>query len=194
MPLLRDDAPAPGPDGPDPAASLAAARAGDPAAFARLHRAFLPVVHGIALAHVGPDDADDVTQEAFLAMHRRLDDLRDPAALPGWVVAVARNAARDRLRRRARDPAPRAGDAGLEAVAARAPADRGDGGAALRARVLAALASVPEAYREALVWRLVEGLTGPEIAARTGRSPGAVRVHLCTGLARLRAALGKEPL
>ncbi|MBL9088883.1 MAG: sigma-70 family RNA polymerase sigma factor [Planctomycetia bacterium] len=183
----------------DPAATLAAtfaaARAGDAAAFDALHRRFVGVVHGIALARVGPDDADDVTQEVFLTLHRRLADVRDPAALPGWVCTVATHAALDRVRRRARervalgavgDPGPR------EARAPAAPDPAGDADAALRARALAALQSLPEAYREALVWRLVEGLTGPEIAARTGRSPGAVRVHLCKGLALLRARLAED--
>ena len=41
------------------------------------------------------------------------------------------------------------------------------------------------------MWRLVEGLSGPEIAARTGLTPASVRVNLCRGMAMLRAQLGK---
>ncbi|MFO0931419.1 MAG: sigma-70 family RNA polymerase sigma factor [Planctomycetota bacterium] len=200
MSLLRDDPDRPAP--PDLAATLAAARAGDAAAFDALHRRFAGVVHGIALARVGPDDADDVTQEVFLTLHRRLGDVREPAALPGWVCAVATHAAVDRARRRAREREVERAAADPGAREARPPAlpttraDAAGGGAdddaALRARALAALQTLPEAYREALVWRLVEGLTGPEIAARTGRSPGAVRVHLCKGLALLRARLAED--
>lgn len=47
----------------------------------------------------------------------------------------------------------------------------------------------PEAYRETLLLRLVEGLTGPEIAERTGLTAGSVRVNLHRGMALLRAAL-----
>lgn len=200
MSLLRDDPGLPAPP-PDLAATLAAARAGDAAAFDALHRRFAGVVHGIALARVGPDDADDVTQEVFLTLHRRLGDVREPAALPGWVCAVATHAAVDRARRRAREREveravgdPGAREARPLALPAAPGADAAGGGddAALRARALAALQTLPEAYREALVWRLVEGLTGPEIAARTGRSPGAVRVHLCKGLALLRARLAED--
>ena len=56
--------------------------------------------------------------------------------------------------------------------------------------VLAAIRRLPEAYRETLVLRLVEGLTGPEIAERTGLQPGSVRVNLHRGMQMLREALG----
>ncbi|MBK7861196.1 MAG: hypothetical protein IPJ65_21815 [Archangiaceae bacterium] len=49
---------------------------------------------------------------------------------------------------------------------------------------------LPEAYRETLAMRLIEGLTGPEIAERTGLTPGSVRVNLHRGMQQLKAALG----
>jgi len=55
--------------------------------------------------------------------------------------------------------------------------------------VLAAIQRLPEAYRETLVLRLVEGMTGPEIAERTGLTPGSVRVNLHRGMQMLREAL-----
>jgi RNA polymerase sigma-70 factor (ECF subfamily) len=61
-----------------------------------------------------------------------------------------------------------------------------------RAEALAALAaiqSLPEAYRETLVLRLVEGMTGDEIARRTGLTPASVRVNLHRGMKRLREVL-----
>ena len=64
----------------------------------------------------------------------------------------------------------------------------------LAERVLACLQRLPDAYRETLVWRLVEGLTGPEIAARTGMTEGSVRVNLHRGLALLRPWIEKEGL
>lgn len=57
---------------------------------------------------------------------------------------------------------------------------------------LEAIRSLPEAYRETLILRLVEGMTGPEIAARTGLTPASVRVNLHRGMKHLRAKLGKE--
>jgi RNA polymerase sigma-70 factor (ECF subfamily) len=56
--------------------------------------------------------------------------------------------------------------------------------------VLEAVRSLPEAYRETLILRLVEGMSGPEIAARTGLTPGSVRVNLHRGMKQLREKLG----
>jgi RNA polymerase sigma-70 factor (ECF subfamily) len=56
--------------------------------------------------------------------------------------------------------------------------------------VLNAVLSLPEAYREPLILRLVEGMTGPEIAARTGLTHGSVRVNLHRGMQQLREILG----
>jgi RNA polymerase sigma-70 factor (ECF subfamily) len=60
------------------------------------------------------------------------------------------------------------------------------------AEALAAIRALPEAYRETLMMRLVEGMTGPEIAARTGLEPGSVRVNLHRGMKLLRRKLGME--
>ena len=48
---------------------------------------------------------------------------------------------------------------------------------------------LPEAYRETLILRLVEGMTGPEIAAQTGLTHESVRVNLCRGMKMLRELL-----
>jgi RNA polymerase sigma-70 factor (ECF subfamily) len=52
--------------------------------------------------------------------------------------------------------------------------------------VLDTIRSLPDAYRETLILRLVEGLSGPEIAAQTGLSPDSVRVNLHRGMKMLR--------
>jgi len=59
--------------------------------------------------------------------------------------------------------------------------------------VLEAVMSLPDAYRETLILRLVEGMTGPEIAARTGMTHGSVRVNLHRGMEQLRAKLSPYP-
>ena len=60
--------------------------------------------------------------------------------------------------------------------------------------VMAAIRKLPEAYREPLVLRLVEGMTGEEIAARTGLKPASVRVNLHRGMKQLRALMAKGGL
>jgi len=57
------------------------------------------------------------------------------------------------------------------------------------ASVLEAIRNLPDVYRETLILRLVEGMTGPEIAERTGLTHGSVRVNLHRGMLQLRAVL-----
>ncbi len=166
-------------------ALVVAARGGDRAAFARLYDRFAAAVHAVALARVAWSECGDVVQDVFLQAWQRLPSLREPAAFPGWLMAIARHRATDVARApRAAARPPRPGDDGeLEGVVAPVPA------AEVR-EALAAIRALPEAYRETLVMRLVEGLTGPEIAERTGMQPGSVRVHLHRGMMLLRARLG----
>ena len=168
--------PAPGasPDAP----LIAAARRGDQAAFGRLHDRYAPMVHGLLLARVGVQEAEDLTQESFLHAMRKIATLRDLDAFGPWLAAIARNLAADHKRRR-RPTSPLA-----EIVEPAYQSPCGEAG-----EILAALGAVPEAYRETLMMRLVEGLSGPEIARRTGLTIGSVRVNLHRGMAKLRAKL-----
>lgn len=163
------------------------APAARPFDFADVHRDFARLVHGIAVAVVGPGDAEDAAQDAFLAIHRGLEGVRDREALPAWLSRVARNACLDFVRRQRRRPPIEGSD--VEQIPAERPAS---GGGELARRVLDLVRSLPEAYRETLVLRLVEGLDGPEIAELTGMTPGSVRVNLCRGMAMLRPLLEKE--
>nr|WP_255527980.1 sigma-70 family RNA polymerase sigma factor [Pseudoxanthomonas sp. PXM02] len=145
-----------------------------------MFRRFAPVVHGILLARLEPADADDLTQDVFETALTRLPSLREDAAFPGWIVSIARHAALDAARRRTP----------LTGVAMDEVADSADVEERVEAqRSLEAIRTLPDAYRETLLLRLVEGMTGPEIAERTGLAPGSVRVNLHRGMALLRTAL-----
>lgn len=172
------------PSARDETASLVeAAREGDRPAFAELYRRYARMVHGILTARVPRADVDDLVQDVFLQAMRRIASLRDPAAFGGWLAAIARNHGNDHLRQaRATEP--------LDDAAA---VVTGDGTAGLEAQaVLSALRALPEAYRETLVLRLVEGMTGPEIAAATGLTPASVRVNLHRGMKQLRERLERR--
>lgn len=163
----------------EPADLVRRARGGDRAAFAELYRRFSRAVHGVVLARVPYQDAGDVVQDVFAAALARLPQLTDPAAFPGWLLAIARHRAIDHVR--SRSPAP---TEALPDVAV--PASR----QSEVAEVLAALRALPEAYQETMILRLVEGLSGPEIAEQTGLTPGSVRVNLHRGMRLLRERLG----
>lgn len=157
------------------AAWARAAAAGDRVAFGRLYDRFAPMVHGVLLAMTRPSAADDLVQEVFLKALRHLDEIRTPESVGGWLRTIARNVARD-AHRAARDPEGLPDDLAAPVAAA-------DGRDARE--VLDTVRSLPEAYRETLTLRLVEGMTGPEISLRTGLTPGSVRVNLCRGMKML---------
>jgi RNA polymerase sigma-70 factor (ECF subfamily) len=165
----------------DPCEALVlAARSGDQEAFTRLYGLYAPLVHGVLLARVPYGEVGDLVQDVFLVAFRSLRTLRDCTRFGPWVAMIARNRAID-FHRRARETE--------ELHEGLAQAERPSAEAA---EVLEIIRSLPEAYRETLVLRLVEGMTGPEIASRTGLQPASVRVNLHRGMKLLREKLGTK--
>jgi RNA polymerase sigma-70 factor (ECF subfamily) len=162
---------------------VVAVQGGNRAAFGGLYERFHRVVHAVALARVPACDAGDVVQEVFADVWIKIVRLREPAAFPGWILTMARNRATDAARRRR--PTDVAADLAVELAVG--PPPRVEAAAALRA-----IRELPDTYRESLIMRLVEGLTGPEIAEHTGMTPDSVRVHLHRGMKLLRERLGGE--
>ena len=157
-----------------------AACRGNQSAFERLYVRYSRMVHGILLARVPPSEVDDLVQDVFLSMLREIGRLREPASFGGWLAAVARNRARDFHRQ----------SHASEELPSEIPGARPRVAEALAA--LEAIRSLPQAYRETLILRLVEGMSGEEIAARTGLTAASVRVNLHRGMKMLRETLGKE--
>jgi len=164
----------------DEAALIRAAQAGDRAAFGALYQQFARMVHGILVAHVAYADAEDLMQDVFMKAMQQIAGLRETGAFGGWLGAIARRAAFDHRRR------SRLLDAFPETIAG---VDRPDGEAF---EVLGMIQELPESYRETLALRLVEGMTGPEIAMRTGLTEASVRVNLCRGMKMLRERLERQ--
>jgi len=162
------------------AALVASVRAGDREAFARLYEIYSPLVHGVLLARVPYDEVGDLVQDVFLLAFRKLGSLRDAARFGPWVAMIARNRAND-FHRRARETEE------LREEFAQCESRETEAREALEI-----IRGLPEAYRETLVLRLVEGMTGPEIAARTGLQPASVRVNLHRGMKLLRERLGMK--
>jgi RNA polymerase sigma-70 factor (ECF subfamily) len=168
---------------PDLARLVRAALRGDGGALDQLYRRFGRTVHGVLLARLGREDAEDVFHDVFVHAFVHLAELKEPAAFGGWICAIARRRAIDHVRRlRPTEP--------LEDRYA--SPDRPDVTAEARA-ALDAIQALPEAYRETLTLRLVEGLSGPEIAALTDLTPESVRVNLHRGFRLLRERLGVRP-
>lgn len=157
--------------------------AGDRDMFGRLYELYAPLVHGVLLARMPRSEVEDVVQDIFLHALRKLHTLRDANAFGPWIAMIARNRAMD-FHRRSR-----------ETVEVTDDLKSNDSSGAKAEEILAIIRTLPDAYRETLVLRLVEGMTGPEIAGRTGLTPASVRVNLHRGMKLLRAKLGfKEGL
>ncbi|HYX29678.1 MAG TPA: sigma-70 family RNA polymerase sigma factor [Pyrinomonadaceae bacterium] len=146
--------------------------------FGRLYEMYAPLVHGVLLARVPRDEVDDLLQDIFLHALRKLHTLRNPTAFGPWIAMIARNRAMD-FHRASRDTVEVE-----EHTAIAKPSDR------TATEALALIRQLPEAYRETLVLRFVEGMTGPEIASRTGLTPASVRVNLHRGMKLLREKMG----
>jgi RNA polymerase sigma-70 factor, ECF subfamily len=152
--------------------------AGDREAFGEIYQKFAPLVHGIVLARVPHDDVPDVVQEVFLSAYNNIETLRERNAIGAWLVRIARNRSAEFYRR------ARTTEELSDELTSKNNPD------AEAREILAAIRTLPDAYRETLVLRLVEGMTGNEIAAKTGLKPESVRVNLHRGMELLRQTLG----
>ena len=171
----------------DDGALVSSAREGDRAAFGLLYDRYGRMVHGILLCRVPPREVDDLVQEVFLAALRQLHALRDASRFGAWLATITRNRANDYFRKSGPEAAV------TEPVSEEQTEGRPSNPAEAQeaALILAVVRTLPDAYREPLILRRVEGLTGPEIAARTGLTHGSVRVNLCRGMQMLREKLGE---
>ncbi|HEY0077781.1 MAG TPA: sigma-70 family RNA polymerase sigma factor [Pyrinomonadaceae bacterium] len=155
-----------------------AARGGDREAFGELYALYAAMVHAVLLARVPYGEVRDLVQDVFLLAFRKLSTLREASAFGPWLAMIARNRAMD-FHRRSRETEE------LSEQLSRPPTPLAEA-----SEVLEVIRGLPEAYRETLVMRLVEGMTGPEIAEQTGLQPDSVRVNLHRGMKLLREKLG----
>jgi RNA polymerase sigma-70 factor (ECF subfamily) len=165
---------------------VGAARNGDREAFGHLYRRYARIVHGVLLAKVPLSDVDDLVQDVFMTALRHLSKVREAEKFGAWLAAIARNRGND-YHRRSRPEDQLTDDSPYTNVSS--SGDSRDDEAAV---ILETIRSLPDSYRETLILRLVEGMTGPEIAARTGMTHGSVRVNLHRGKQQLREKLSSN--
>ena len=128
--------------------------------------------------------AEEVVQDAFVAMHKSWRRMRDPDRALAYLRQSVVNGARSALRRQAVAARHRAADA------PDAPSAEHSALVALEhADVLAGLRSLPERQREVLVLRYYADLSEADIADALGISRGAVKSHASRGMAALRTRL-----
>lgn len=169
--------------------------------FPGIYEAYHGRVRAWVAKLIGPDEADDVTQEVFVKIGRSLNTLKDPSKLSSWVFAIAANAVRDAARKRSSRP-----DRMTEG---REGAGEGRDGAAMLAEIpddrsrspeeriarnemvacyLDYVSQLPRSYYEVYVLSELEALSCGQIARRLSLSAGAVKIRLH----RARAQLNKK--
>src|SRR4051812_48766949 len=165
------------------------AQAGDREAFGVLVEQFQRTVHAICLRRLGnPSEALELTQEVFLHVMRRIDQLREPERFAGWLRQVTVRMAINRATRRTALPsvepsvlegASEHGDAPLDQLITQE-----------RARhVREALGRLKTLDRETLVAFYIHGESLVEIADRLDAPIGTIKRRLHTARKRLKAEL-----
>jgi RNA polymerase sigma-70 factor (ECF subfamily) len=134
--------------------------------------------------------AEDVVQEAFLRLVFRIEQLEQQDALDGYVLRAVRNLALNAQRK------AKAGARAVEAVSGpileAAPDASTTPDPDEREAISCALLELPPDQREVVHLRVWEGLSFPEIAARTGAPLGTLHSRYRYAMERLRARLGRS--
>ncbi len=178
----------------DEAALVALARAGDRAAFDSLVRRHADGLYAVVVRLCfDRDEAEEVTQEAFLRAWRGLPGFRGDARFFTWLYRIGVNEARRRAdgRRRGADVVVESLDEQREHASrdrSIQPADRAER-ADLRRTLDAAITALPVDQRAAVVLRDVEGLSTAEAAAVLGLHEAAFKSRLHRARKRLRTGL-----
>lgn len=160
---------------------------------ASAHRALLSALSGHLRAYYrsklvragrGPEEIEDLVQEALMAIHTRRDTYDPAELLTPWVYAIARYKLIDHLRHSQSKQANVPIEEALEVMAA-------DDRAATESRLDLAklLTKLPEKARSAVRYVKIEGLSVVEAAARCGISESAVKINIHRGLKALSAAI-----
>ncbi len=157
------------------------ARKGDVQMYNRLVSRWEKRVFNYLLRIVGsPDDAQDVSQEAFLKAYQSLARLDDPARFGPWLYRIAHNEAISLIRRRRPSE-----DVDLAAM----PAARSLAGVELSLAVETALGRLTPEQREAVLLKVYEGFKFDEIAGILGCPASTVKSRVYTGLEQLKLML-----
>ena len=180
------------PDTTVPTELVAAAQRGERRAVERIVQENAPWIRSVIYGMTGRRDlVDDVAQQVWISVWRRIADLQDPGRLRSWLYSIARNAAIDALdaeRRRPRalpveERQPAADDQGGKGPVS--VLESREVGAALQR----AIESLPAIYREPFVLRHLENWSYAEIGAALGLIEDTVETRLVRARRLLREAL-----
>ncbi|HEY6256722.1 MAG TPA: sigma-70 family RNA polymerase sigma factor [Xanthobacteraceae bacterium] len=173
---------------------MAAAQAGDRAAYEALLRDCVGVIAGVARRQGVPADRiDDVVQDTLVTVHRARQTYDPARSFTAWLAVIAERRAVDLLRKTGRHAvreihAPLAYERHTDESAG---TGRSAFGPEATRRLGEAVADLPARQREAVQHLVLQERSLAETAAATGRSTGSLKVNLHRALKSLRARLGQ---
>lgn len=172
-------------------------QAGDLVAFEQLVERYQDMVYGLAHSILrSPEDAEEAAQDAFVKLYRARDRFDGERALEPWLLRIAGNVCRDRLRRRRASRLPVEGDFDGEDGTRHLPdpksVDPAAGSAGMGHAVRQALGELSERARLPLELKYFRGLTNQQIAAALDMSVSNVKVQVARGKDLLQGRLERE--
>lgn len=168
---------------------LAAAQAGDTAAYRDFLTASAPFVRALARRRLPEDAVEDVVQDVLLTVHRIRHTYEPGRAVEPWLAAITARRAIDALRRSGRSRESH------HPIAYETYADpaANEGEAAVDARALGRLIeTLPPAQKEALELVKLKQMSLAEASAASGQSVGSLKVNVHRAIKRLRAVIAKD--
>jgi RNA polymerase sigma-70 factor (ECF subfamily) len=167
------------------------AKAGDTAAFEAILGLYerRVLLTALRLLNRNLEDAKDAAQQVFLRLHRSLGRLDENRHFASWLYRITVNVCRDMLRARGHRPTVSLEDAGGKLVAAADDPVRNE----QRRQIYAALATLPERERTAVVLRDLEGFTTSEAARIMGCAEATVRSQISNARVKIRKFVQRRP-
>jgi RNA polymerase sigma-70 factor (ECF subfamily) len=174
-------------------------QAGDSTAVSDLASTYGPRIHQLAFRYLKNwEDAEEVTQDVLMKVHRKIDAFRGDAALSSWIYRITFNTAMSRLRngkysrphevpRHEEGPEQSLQDPADWSTLADDQIMRGQ----MRARLIEALTHLPEVYRVPVILRDIQGLSTEEASAILRVKPQTLKSRLHRGRLILRQHLGE---
>jgi RNA polymerase sigma-70 factor (ECF subfamily) len=176
-------------------------QAGDGTAVAELASTYGPRIHQLALRYVKNwEDAEEVTQDVLMKVHRKIDAFRGDAALSSWIYRITFNTAMSRLRSGRASRAIEVQNAETTSAdqSERQAAEPADWSALaddqvlrtqMRDRLIASLSHLPTVYRVPVILRDIQGLSTEEASAVLRVKPQTLKSRLHRGRLMLREYL-----
>ena len=140
---------------------------------------------------IAHEDADDVTQEAFIKIYKALDSFREDSQLFTWIYRIATNEALNHLKKQKRRTALSLDDVTLE-LEDHLTSGELLSGDEIQMKLQKALLNLPEKQRLVFNMKYFDDLKYDEIAKITGTSTGALKASFHIAVKKIEEELSED--